>query len=170
MYRRSFSMSSFDKNTFLPAAIVLCWIAGLSLGICADRFHGEAFRACFLLTPYQIPDYFGTMCINFLPLLISAYAVSYLLILLLCLLRAFLTGIGISAVAALYGSASGMMGGFILFSLLLYGPVLLWHWMRGQRAGRRFRCSTALCAGIAVIISCLDRFLVAPLIWEIMNF
>ena len=146
-------------------------IAGLSLGVCADRFHGEAFRACFLLTPYQIPDYLGMICVNILPLLISVYAVSYFLILLLlCLIRAFLTGFGISAVAALYGNAGSIMGGFLLFSLLLYGPVLLWYWMRGQRGGQKFRCSTVLCAGIALVLSCLDRWLIAPLLWEIINF
>ena len=171
MYRRSCVMSNFDKNTFLPAAVVLIWVAGLSLGVIADRLYGEAYRACLLLTPYQLPDFFGSVSIRLLPLLISAYAVSFcpLLLLGIVLFWGMLTGLGISAVAVLYAGAGGMMSGLLLFGLLLQGPVLLWYWLYGG-GGQKFRRDTVCCLGIGIIISWLDQAVVAPLLLEIVTF
>ena len=170
MYRRSFVMRSFDKNTIPANAVLLSWVAGLSLGVFADRFYGEAYRACLLLTPHQNPGFFGMICINLVPLLISAYAVSCFpsVIAAVCLFRGILTGLAISAAAALYGSAAVWMGGFLFFSLLLYGAVLLWYWLYGA-SGPNSRRKLCLCLVLGILVFCLDRQGISPLLREIMN-
>lgn len=173
MYRRSFVMSNFDKNTFLRLAFALIWIAGLSLGVFTERFYGEAFRACLLLAPHQIPSWIGTMCVNVLPLLISAYAVSFIpsALYALCLLRGFLLGVGISAVAALFGNAGSMMCVLLLFSLFVYGPVLFWYWLRTfQKNAFSFIRDTGVCLAIAIAVSLLDWGVISPFLVEILTF
>lgn len=164
-------MSSFDKNTFLPAWIVLNWVAGLSLGVFADRFYGEAYRAYLLLAPHRIPDFFGAVCMNMLPLLISAYAVCFIpkLLSFLCLIRGMLTGLGISGVAALYGCAGVPVASLLLFRFLLFNPLLLWYWMRREESGC-FLQDTLWCILIGMVLSWLDCALVAPILREIMIF
>ena len=153
-------------------AVGLIWGAGLSLGVAADRFYGEAFRACLLLAPHQIPSFLGTMCVNVLPLLISAYAVSFfpMAVYSLCLFRGVLTGAGISALASLFSEAGGMMCFFLLFSLLVYSPVLMWYWFRMLRDPSSFRRDTTLCIAIGIGVAFLDRGIIAPLLQEIMIF
>ena len=171
MYRRSFVSTFYDRNMILHTTVLLNWIAGLSLGIYADRFYGEAYRACFMLTAHQIPDFFGVMCICVLPLLISAYAVSFFPFLLfgICLFYGILTGLGISAAAILWGSGCGITVILSLFRLLLYGPVLLWYWLGGRGTQFLLR-DTVICMILGIIISWLDCAVVAPFLWEITNF
>lgn len=172
MYRRSFRRSYFDKNTILTAAIVMTWVAGLSMGICADRFNVEAIQACLLLAPYQIPGFWGMMCIAFLPLLISVYAVSFFrpLVFGVCFLRALMIGSGLSSMARLYADAACMMSGFLLFTLLWSGPVLIWYWISSLAVEGELRKYTIISFFLLGIVCCLDRYGIAPLLREIMNF
>lgn len=171
MYRRNLVVSNFDKNTFLHMTLAMIWVAGLSLGIAADRLYGEALRACLLRLPHLIPTFVGTVCVNLFPLLISAYAVLFFpsAVYVLCMLRAFALGAALSGVTCVFGSAGSMICGLLLFSLLVYSPVLIWFWM--QNLGRRnplFLLQSGICTLIGLAVACLDRAVIAPFLQEIM--
>jgi len=173
MYRRSVVSCRLNKNTFLRMMVILCWVAGLSLGIGADRFYGEALQACLLLTPHLRPLLLGSMCVNIFPFLIFACAVVFIpgAAYGLCLVRGFLTGSAIAGVVSCFSGAGLFMCLMLLFSLLLFAPVILWFSLQSiftEQTG--FAKDVFFCLLLGAGICFADHFLIAPLLLEITIF
>lgn len=173
MYQRCFEMSHLDKNIILRTWLCLVWIAGLSLGFCAARSYGDSFAAFIKMTPDVVPSFWGALSVNVLPLLISACAVFFLrsIVFPICFFRAVSFGLGLGLIALSYSGAGLMMSGLVMFSALLFAPVLLWYWCRRLELGRRlFRHDTVLCLLIGLFIAGMDVWMVSPFLREVMNF
>ena len=171
MYRRSFVSPIFHRNTLLRGQLALIWIAGLSLGVFADRFYGEAMRACVAKAVCRSPDFFGAVCVNVLPLMICAYAFFFLPRLLdwICMIRAVLTGMVLSGVVGVFASAGGLIAVLLLFGLLFSGTVLVWYWIRRREDGAMcFSADTGLCMGFGIVIACVDSLVIGPFLAQIM--
>ena len=173
MYRRCLFMSRFDKNIFLPAWLYLVWIAGLSLGFVAARFYGDAFDAYIQVAPASCPAFFGCLAVNVLPLLISACAVFFLRSIAypICFFRGIFLGLGMGAIARNYNHAGFILGGLLMFSMILFTPFQLWFFCRRLEFGSHgFRRDTLLCLVVGVMVAGLDTWLVSPFLLEVINF
>ena len=173
MHQRCLEMSCFDKNTFLRAWLCLVWIAGLSLGFYAARLYGDAFDACLQLAPDSVPSFWGALSVNVLPLMISACAVFFFRSMLypLCFVRSFCVGLGLGTMVSVFSSAGWMMSGLLMFSSLLFTPVLFWYWCRRlERGADSIRQDTLICFGIGLAVTMADVWMVSPFLREVMNF
>lgn len=173
MHRRRFEMTRFDKNTFLLCQLCLVWIAGLSLGYAAARFYGDAFESCVPLCVTTSPTFFGSLSVNVFPLLISACAVFFYQAIAfpLCFVRGLILGIGFGAVCGAYRGAGLMMTVLLMFSAVVFAPVMLWYYCRRLLWGKQsFRQDTVFCMLICLAAATVDIRIVAPMLREIMNF
>lgn len=173
MYIRCFRKSRRYRRFHLHTGICLVWIAGLALGFAADRFYGDVYCGFLECAPMCQPSLFGLAVVNVFPLLISAFAafINRNLLYGFCLLRGVGLGLGLCACARVYGQAGLMMSVLLLFSLVLFSPVLLWYWsgvLRCERTG--IGRDTAVCLCIAAVLALADYWLIAPFLWEVMIF
>ena len=172
MYIRCFRKSRYNIRSLLHTGIVLVWVAGLALGCSAVRFYGDVYCGLLESAAMHRPDFAGLSVINLIPLLISAAAVNIYpeLSYILCLCRGFLLGFGLGACVLVYGTAGMMMAWLLLFSFLLFSPVLLWYWscvMQGQRITGR---DTLMCACGAFVLAWAEHWVIVPFLQEIMIF
>ena len=173
MYKRCCFMSRFDKNIFLLTWLYLVWIAGLSLGFFADRFYGDAFDVYIQEAPASCPSFSGCLAVNVLPLLISACAVFFLRSIAypICFFRGIFLGFGIGAIARGYNCAGFLLGGLLLFSIILFTPFLLWFFCRRLEFGSHsFRRDMLLCLVVGIVVAGLDAWVVSPFLQEVINF
>lgn len=173
MHRRWFMKVRRSFRNLLHPGICLVWIAGLALGFAADRFYGDVYCEVLELAPMCQPTFSGLSTVNVFPVLISALAVliNTNLIYILCLFRGMLLGLAVCACGKIYGEAGLMMVCLMLFSLLVFSPVMLWYWTGAMGAQRnKLLSSSTVCAAIALIVAWIDDWLVAPFLWQVMNF
>lgn len=173
MHQRCFAIRRFDKNTFLLCQLCLVWIAGLSLGYAAARFCGDALNACVTLSVAGTPTFFGALSVNFFPLLISACAVFFYrsLAFALCFFRGVLLGLGFGAVCSAYQGAGLMVTVLLMFSAVVFAPVMLWYFCRRIRSGKlSFGRDTLWCLMLSLVTAIADVWIVSPMLLEIMNF
>lgn len=173
MHLRCIGIRRIDENTVLLCRICSAWIAGLSLGYLAARFYGDTLGACVSASVSVRPTWAGVLSVNFFPLLISACAVYFSgsLAFWLCLLRGSVLGLGFGGVCLAFPGAGLAVSVLLMFSAVLFAPVMLWYYERRLRWGRmRFGSDTALCLLLSLLTAWADMELVAPMLPEIMNF
>ena len=62
----------------IPGVTLLgVWLAGLSLGLLADRFYGESYESLLLFAGRRMPSILDACLVTILPLLLSAFAVFF---------------------------------------------------------------------------------------------
>lgn len=173
MQRRCLDKSRQFYRAILHNGIYPVWVAGLTLGFAADRFYGDVYYGLLEQAPLCQPDLWGLALVNVFPLLISALAVLIFpaLLYFLCLIRGISLGAGLAACAGIYGQAGPMMALLLLFSLVLFSPVMLWYWTRALCADHAERLAdTLLCCAAALVLLGVDLWITAPFLGEIMIF
>lgn len=161
-----------DLNTFLQLKICLVWCAGMSLGLLANRFYGDALAAYIRSSAYLVSDLYTSASSAIFPLVISAIAVFYIrpLLPVLILLEGVLTGSAIVSVSCAYGRGGIIMMPLLLFRCLVCAPVLLWFWLETCGERTDLRHSLLYCSLLTIGISALDTFIVSPFLREVMIF
>lgn len=173
MYIRHFHVSRFDKNSFLLVLLCTIWVAGLALGFFAARFYGATLDACMTLAPARSLSFSGVLAVIVFPLLISACAVIIFRCALypICFLRGISFGLTLGSIAAVFGSAGFLMTGLLMFSAVLYAPVLLWYsWRRLEMDRICFGSDTLVCLLIGLVIGLVDMLVISPFLAEVMTF
>ena len=163
----------FRSSTDLIPGITLLgvWLAGLSLGLLADRFYGDCYESLVLSAGCLVPGFWDTCLVTILPLLLSAFAVFFFHrfgACLACFLRGLTMGFFLGVLTAAGGAWLAVL---LLFSGLFFCPVLLWYlWRRclvGLRNARRdFGC--CLLAGLC--LAAVDTWVVAPFLAAALTF
>lgn len=164
----------FDTNTVLGLKVCAVWFAGLSLGFFAVRFYGDTLVLFLSQAAVSEPGLLDSLSVTVLPLLLSACAVFLfhsLGVYLVCWSRSFLLGLLLGALQLCYGGASVLMAALLLFSSLLYSPVLIWYWWRRLCSGLDgIRMDSAVCLGAALILGVVDFGFISPFLANVFTF
>ena len=163
----------YDKNTIPGAALIGCWIAGTSLGFCAECVCGDAYASFLPSLAGCLPEVGGVLAAACFPLLASACAVflfrsagCYAG----CVLRGLNQGFLMGLISRCYGVAAPLMACLLGFSGLWVNGVLLCYWLRRLRLGlRSFPEDTLLCLGLCGAVGALDRLIIAPFLVDVIN-
>ena len=163
----------FRTSTELIPGIALmgAWLAGLSLGLLADRFYGDCYERMVFSAGRSALVFADACLVTILPLLLSAFAVFFFHrfgACLACFLRGFTMGFFLGVLTAAGGAWLAVL---LLFSGLSFCPVLLWYlWRRfsvGLRDARRDFCYCFL-AGLC--LAAVDTWVVAPFLAAALTF
>lgn len=166
-----FASCRMNKNTFLRSGICLLWCAGLSLGLLAARFYGDALNAYIRLAPGCAVRYSSSLVLSLFPFLISALAVCCFRPACLCLAVYFgaCFGFTIVSAASAFGGAGFAVIVLLLFRSLLCAPVLLWFLVAAAEREVSFH-TIAGSAVYCLLISSAETMFAAPLLCEIINY
>ena len=152
-------------------ALMGVWLAGLSLGLLADRFYGDCFGSLVFPAGEALLSFGNACMVTILPLLLSAFAVLFFHC---CgaFAAAFLRGVSLGFFLGLLMDAGGVWLAVLLpFSGLFFCPVLLWYlWRRllmGLRDARRDFCD---CLLVGLFLAAVDTWVVAPFLAAALTF
>lgn len=172
MYITSFSLPTLHRSMIPGLALCADWFAGLSLGLLAVRFHGDTLISMVMQSAGSVGTLAGMLNATMVPLLLSACAV-FLFgsrgIWPVCLLRGIGLGMMLGAVCGAYGAGGWLVGLLLLFSGLWFSPVLIWYWLRRITDAGEFRRDTLICLGLALGITVIDYWMVAPFLVDVIN-
>ena len=156
----------------IPGVTLLgVWLAGLSLGLWADRFYGDGYESLIMPAGRSVLVFADACLVTILPLLLSAFAVFFFHRFGACL-ACFLRGLTLGfLLAVLVGAGGAWLAVLLLFSGLGFCPVLLWYLWR--------RCLLGLCdarrdflrsflAGLC--LATVDTWVVAPFLATALTF
>lgn len=164
MHKPPILMPKLHSSTIPALILLLVWFAGLSLGFTAARFYGGTLADLIVQSAAVSGSPFGMILPTMLPLLLSAFAVTFFDsrgIYSLCLLRGL--GLGVMLGAVCDACAGGwLLGLLLLFSALLYSPVLMWYWMRRVCGCGGIRRDTSVALAIGLAVSVVDGMVIAP--------
>ena len=156
----------------IPGVTLLgVWLAGLSLGLLADRFYGDCFESLVFSAGREALSFPDACMVTILPLLLSAFAVFFFHRFGACL-ACFLRGLTMGFfLGVLTGAGGAWLAVLLLFSGLCFCPVLLWYLWRGfsedlRTARRDFGC--CLLAGLC--LAAVDTWVVAPFLATALTF
>ena len=144
-------------------ALMGAWLAGLSLGLLADRFYGD----CYVSLAFQAGMtelIFSDACMaTILPLLLSAFAVFFFHRFGACL-ACFLRGLTMGFFLGVLTRAGGAwLAVLLLFSGLCFCPVLLWYlWRRLSEGLRTAHRDFGYCLLVGLCLAAVDTWVVAP--------
>lgn len=142
------------------------WFAGLSLGFWAARLWGDTLVSLVAAAASVELSFPGALAATVLSLLLSAcavflfhrcgaYAVS--------LLRGLGLGLMLGAVLAAFRSGALLLSVLLLFSRLVYSPVLLWYlWRRLCFGNGQLQRDTLVCLGLGLAVAAVDYLVVSP--------
>lgn len=173
MQRITINKYTVNRSTILSLALLAVWFAGLSLGFSAARSYGDTLVSC-MSQAVQLPASMAVSFVVLFPLLVSALAVMTLgpySLYVICFLRAFLLAIMLQTVGLTFQSGACLAAIFLMFSSLVFSPVLLWFWWR--RLSLRMVClkpDTVTCVVIGLLIGLMDHFFVSPFLMDIVHF
>ena len=163
----------FDRNTIRGCILLLCWFAGLSLGLLAADFHGDALSSFTEPLPSVLPALGGLLIPAVFPLLFSACAVvlfSDFGCLTAAAIRGLVQGFFLSALAGSGRAASPVLAFLLVFTGLMLNPVLLFFWYRRMTLGaERFLGDFLGCTAIAGLIAITDYWVIAPFLVDVIN-
>ena len=163
----------FDRNTIRGCILLICWFAGLSLGLLAADFCGDALSSFVEPLPSVLPVLGGALITAYFPLLFSACAVvlfSAFGCLVAAALRGLAQGFFLGILAGASGAASPILAFLLVFTGLMMNPVLLFFWYRRMILGaERFWDDLLGCAGIAGLILITDYWVIAPFLVDVIN-
>ena len=153
------------------AALLGVWLAGSSLGLWAARFYGDDYGSLVLQAGETALSFPSACVVTLLPLLLSAFAVFFFHrpgVFGACLLR----GISLGFFLGVFSAVGGLwLAVLLLFSGLIYSPVLLWYlWRRLELGlgGAGMDCLRCSLAGI--LLAAADTWLVAPFLATALSF
>ena len=148
----------------IPGVTLLgVWLAGLSLGLWADRFYGDCYESLIMPAGHSALVFADACLVTILPLLLSAFAVFFFHrfgACLACFLRGFTMGFFLGVLTAAGGAWLAVL---LLFSGLSFCPVLLWYlWRRFSVGLRDARRDFALCCLAGLCLAAMDTWVVSP--------
>ena len=147
------------------------WLAGLSLGLLADRFYGECYESLVFLAGRKLPSFVDACLVTILPLLLSAFAVFFFHrfgVCLACFLRGLTMGFFLGVLTAAGGAWLAVL---LLFSGLCFCPVLLWYlWRRFSEGLRNARQDFGMCLLAGLCLAAVDTWVVAPFLAAALTF
>ena len=152
-------------------ALMGVWLAGLSLGLLADRFYGDYYGS-LVIPAGAAPLSFGDACmVTILPLLLSAFAVLFFHCCGACI-ACFLRGVSMGFFLGLLTDAGGLWLAVLLpFSGLFFAPVLLWYlWRRVLMDLRDAHRDFCRCLLAGVCLAAVDTWVVAPFLAAALTF
>lgn len=174
MHRLSFDIPILDRDSILTTALAADWLAGLTLGIFAARFYGSALGDAIASAAVCTVSFSALVVVTLFPLLLSACAVFLFHapgVYALCFLRGAALGAMTGAIAASFGAGGLLLGALLLFSSVLFCPVLFWYWRRRLTMGQGSFQQDTLCAILAGVGICgVDRLLIVPFLAEVITF
>ena len=147
------------------------WLAGLSLGLLADRFYGDCYELLVFSAGCAALTFLDACLVTILPLLLSAFAVFIFHrfgACLACFLRGLTMGFFLGVLTAAGGAWLAVL---LLFSGLCFCPVLLWYlWRRFFEGLRNARRDFALCCLAGLCLAAVDTWVVAPFLATALTF
>ena len=166
--------TSADRSLtdMIPSVILMgVWLAGLSLGLLADRFYGDCYESLAFSAGCKALTFLDACIVTILPLLLSALAVfvfhrfgAYLA----CFLRGLTMGFFLGVLVAAGGTWLAVL---LLFSGLCFCPVLLWYlWRRFSVGLRNARRDFALCLLAGLCLAAMDTWVVSPFLATALTF
>jgi hypothetical protein len=147
------------------------WLAGLSLGLLADRFYGDCYELLVFSAGCAALTFLDACLVTILPLLLSAFAVFIFHrfgACLACFFRGLTMGFFLGVLTAAGGAWLAVL---LLFSGLCFCPVLLWYlWRRFFEGLRNARRDFALCCLAGLCLAAVDTWVVAPFLATALTF
>jgi hypothetical protein len=166
--------TSADRSLtgLIPGVTLLgVWLAGLSLGLLADRFYGDCYELLVFSAGCAALTFLDACLVTILPLLLSAFAVFFFHrfgACLACFLRGLTMGFFLGVLTAAGGAWLAVL---LLFSGLSFCPVLLWYlWRRFFEGLRNARRDFALCCLAGLCLAAVDTWVVAPFLATALTF
>ena len=166
--------TSADRSLtgLIPGVTLLgVWLAGLSLGLLADRFYGDCYERMVFSAGRSALTYLGACGVTNLPLLLSALAVFIFHrfgACLACFLRGFTMGFFLGLLTAAGGAWLAVL---LLFSGLCFSPVLLWYlWRRFSLDLRNARRDFGYCFLAGLCLAAVDTWVVSPFLVTALTF
>ena len=139
------------------------WLAGLSLGLLADRFYGDCYESLVFSAGRGTLSFPDACLVTILPLLLSAFAVFFFHrfgACLACFLRGLTMGFFLGVLTAAGGAWLAVL---LLFSGLCFCPVLLWYlWRRLSEGLRTARRDFGYCLLAGLCLAAVDTWVVSP--------
>lgn len=170
MHRIVIYKHAMSRNTILGLALIVVWFAGLSLGFVATRLYGDTLVSC-LSQAAGLQATIVTPFVTLLPLLVSALAVIIIhpdFLYAICFVRAVTLAMMLQALATCFHSGVYLAAIFLLFSSLLFSPVLLWYWWRRLSLQTdKFIADTLLCSAVGLVIGLLDYWFISPFLVDV---
>ena len=168
------SLRRLDKNTIREWGLIALWTAGLSLGLWAERFLGDAYASFLQPLAGTAPDLGGVFATAVFPLLLSACAA----VLFgaagcygMCLLRGLSQGFLLGLLRGCYGAAAPLAALLLTFSGLAVNGLLVAFWLRRLRMGNTcFRKDVLLMLGLGACVGAADYLLIGPFLADVINF
>lgn len=153
------------------ATLLGVWLAGLSLGLLADRFYGDCYESLIFPAGFASLLFFDSCLVTILPLLLSAFAVFFFHrfgACLACFLRGLTMGFFLGVLMAAGGAWLAVL---LLFSGLCFCPVLLWYlWRRLIGDLRNARRDFGYCLLAGLCLAAVDTWVVAPFLAAALTF
>ena len=159
-------------SAVIPGAALLgVWLAGSSLGLWAARFCGDNYGSLILQAAGTGLSFPNACLAAILPLLLSAFAV-FFFHRFGAYAACFLRGISIGFYLGILTAVGGLwLAVLLLFSGLIYSPVLLWYLWRRLESGLGGACADCLWCGLAgILLAAADTWLVAPFLATALSF
>ena len=161
-----------STTNLIPGVTMLgVWLAGLSLGLLADRFYGDCYEPLIFLAGRSEPFFTDVCLVTILPLLLSAFAVILFHRFGACL-ACFLRGVTIGFFLGILTEAGGAwLAVLLLFSGLCFCPMLLWYlWRRFIGDLRNARRDFCICFLAGLCLAAMDTWVVAPFLAAALTF
>ncbi len=169
----SFARHTFSKGSSIVLFLIAAWMIGLVLGFFAGFCFGDTVVSCVTQALRQ-PGSFAAPLITVFPLLVSALIVSVLpvsVLYVLCIVRGAALAIILQALAVSFEGGVCLVAVLLLFSTLLYSPVLLWYWWRRLDLHMvHFFSDTIYCTAIGLLIGVIDLCFISPFLMDVFIF
>ncbi|MBE6950794.1 MAG: hypothetical protein E7451_05590 [Ruminococcaceae bacterium] len=151
-------------RSMIPGVTLLgVWLAGLSLGLWAERFCGDLMGSLVFQAGSADLSFPDACMVTMLPLLLSAFAVFFFHrfgAYLACFVRGLTIGFFLGV---LTGAGGAWLAVLLLFSGLGMSPVLLWYLWRRLSLGLRGMAPDAFrCVLAGLLLAAVDTWVVAP--------
>ncbi len=173
MHRIVIHKYAMSRNTVLGLTLIGVWFAGLSLGFVAARFYGDTLVSCLSLAAGSQAT-LATPLVTLFPLLVSALAVIIIhpnFLYAICFVRGIILAMMLQALTACYDSGIYLAALFLLFSCMLFSPVLLWYWWRRLSLQMdNFIADTLVCAAVGIVIGLIDYWFISPFLVDVVIF
>lgn len=173
MHHMSIYKYEMNRNTILGLALAGVWFVGLSLGFVAVRFYGDTLVSC-LSQAAALPVSIAAPLVTLLPLLLSALAVIVFqpgLLYGICFVRAVTLAMMLQALAVCFNGGVYLAAVFLMFSSLVFSPVLLWYWWRRLALRmENFVPDTLVCMAMGFVIGLMDYWFISPFLVDVINF
>ena len=153
--------------------LAFCWFLGIALGCMAAAASGPVLADLVRRSTGASLSITGAMTAAVLPLLLSAFAVSFSepwLLLFISTFKAFSFSFCAWGVCLAFGQSGWLVLFLFLFSDVFLIPLLYFYWLRhirGDRTPRTWELPAFLTASLG--IGCIDYLFIAPVLASLMH-